>query len=212
MVTTEAPKKIKFWSPDSRRISYKAWEDMSEAEHQYLLDKQPGLVPDHVRATIGTGRYADLLEFYTDRMEQAKGRYREARLDRERLLANDEIAQYREAIELLKEAETIPEGTDTQFAIQPGGREFFFRLPPHLDEFKHAPIFEPIQFHRHVFRTDNPVYIAALRRTLRAGYVEGLAEVGVGQYPLIGRENWTFLGYGPLATYETGVSENVYRP
>ena len=210
---TERASKIKFWSPDEKHIVHKAWDECSHVEQNWIRERQPERVPDDARVREDGGRYADLVDLFSERLKTARAAFAESRDRGARLEAQVEMQEYAWAIQNAREAATIPEDADCWFVVAPGGMAPV-RIPPRLDEFKTAPLYEPVRFNNHVLRTSDAIAIAWLRRVMREGQAPNLKELtGAewGKYPLIGNDG-ILLGYVDRATYDAAVERQQAKP
>jgi hypothetical protein len=173
---TDAPKvvtsgnRMRFYSPDAQRLVWKAWGEMTPAEQVVVREKYPSAVPEDERSG-DVGRYSDLIEYYSARLQQAQEVVRTGRDGVERGHAAGAIPEFRMAIEVLREAETIEEPADAWFAVVPG--EFKTRIPPRLSG-PYMNDMDPgwiVKTQNHVTRLSNPIHIAWMRRQVRDGNV-----------------------------------------
>lgn len=212
MVVAEAPQKIKFWSPDAKHIVHKTWAECSAKEQDWVRQRQPDMVPDDARVQSDGGRYGELVDLFMERYRTAQTRWKEGRTDNDKDNANHEMYEYSEAVKTLRDASAIAEDTDAWFIYAPG-EMVPVRIPPRLDEFKLNPLYEPIIFTNHVYRTNNSISIAWLRKMIRNGdnpYLKELTGDEWGQYPLIGNDN-AVIGLVPKATYQSAVDRGQAR-
>ncbi len=209
MVVTERPLvvsrtgKLKFYSPDAKHIVWKGWADLSGTEREVVRDEFPAFAAQYEDAGA-PGRYADIIEYYAYRLEESKRVVREGRDGADRGYARGAASQYALAIEVLREAELIPEGSDCWFAIYP--TELTTNVPPtfrpdHMD-------YEPglvIRSFRHVMRLSDPRHIATMRRLVRNPQIlpnRVLVERtdAEAKYPLLS-EAGDFISWGDLDAY-----------
>jgi hypothetical protein len=212
MVVAEAPAKIKFWSPIEKHIVHKTWDECGPREQDWIRQRQPDMVPDNARVQTDGGRYAELVDLFMERYRTAEALWKEGRTDLDKANANHEMHEYREAVITLREASAIPEETDAWFVYAPG-EMVPVRIPPRLDEFKLTPLYEPIIFTNHVYRTNDGICIAWLRKMIRNGDNPNLKELTGdewGMYPLIGIDN-AIIGLVPKATYQSAVDRGQAR-
>lgn len=207
MVVAEARQTIKFWSPDLKRLAYKTWDEMSIAEQTYLRDNKPELLPAEARPS-GTGRYLDVIEEFEFQRNDAKRALKESQNRRDKLMATWALSEYQLALDVLHEAEMIPEGAEAQFAHLTS-TAFRTRIPPrhNADERSDDTL---LIFSNHILRTNLPHAIAWLRRMIRDGLVPELREVKVGEYPAIARDTGAFIGWVDRTNYMNGVTAGLY--
>lgn len=169
MSATLERKKVRYFNKDTNKL---AWA---------YPDELPDYATEHIEESVtDTGAindYSDQIERFRDELRTAIADRRAARDDAGRTEALQRAEQFRLAIDVYTEAQSI-EAKPVQFGAY--AESWSFRLPPRIPEYAMENPRQTALFNRYV--TDDPVQIAYLRRLIRENAIDGLQETNLNDY------------------------------
>jgi hypothetical protein len=204
--------KLKYRIPGERGFYWRTWENIPEQHREYVRVHYPSFPPVEERLAQPESRYAERIAYYQDRVEMLR-RVNETSSDpQQRGQAKSAAEQYKLAIEVLKEADNIPEDAEAWFVTVPG--EMKTIIPPHVDE-EWSPEAE-IKTADHYFHAKDPIQIAWLRRHIRLRMQPRLYEKPIGSFPQLDIETGDFIGgeefgWTNWQSYSAGVASRRFR-
>ncbi len=187
-VTTKDGRRLRFHSAEAGKLAWKSFDEMSVAEKAQVRTEYPSFAAEF-EGTGEAGRYANEIEYFESRIAALTEVARSGQTPSDRFKARAAVQQYRKGIEVLREAETIPEGTRSWFAVVPGELTAF--VPPHFGtgsleiEYPNVTLIRTVD---HIYDTDDPIRIAWMRKLLREPDQNNnyrLYETEHGQYPML---------------------------
>ncbi len=212
-VTTKDGKRMRFHSAEAGKLAWKSWDEMSVGEKEQVRNEYPSFAAEN-EGTGDAGRYANEVEYFESRIAALTEVSRSGQTPSDRFKARAAVQQYRKGIDVLREAETIPEGTRAWFAVIPG--ELTSYVPPHFGtgsleiEYPNVTLIRTVD---HVYDTTDPIRIGWLRKLMREpdpGSNYRLYEVEQGQYPMLD-DYGDLIGFVNVDTYRNNEAARSVR-